>query len=291
MVKMDDLAAVVCRPALPKDTAEVMELCSHIWEGGDYIPDVWQEWLSDPQGMLGVAEYGGRVVGIFKLTRFGPQEWYMEGLRVHPDFQGKGIAAHIHEFVLATWRRIGGGLIRLATGSYNVKVHKLCERTGFKRIAEFIPYRGSELIEPANNFRQLSLAEAPEALEFVLNSPTLPLSHGLIDLGWVWADPQLKHIEEAVQEGHAWWWCDGLGFLSVWLDQERDEHSPAIQLVACPVDKLVELLVDYRRLMGALHYPSPGWVAPNDPEVLSYLEATGFQRSWDVSIYIYELRP
>jgi hypothetical protein len=28
---------VVCRPALLKDTEDVLELCSHIWDGGDYI--------------------------------------------------------------------------------------------------------------------------------------------------------------------------------------------------------------------------------------------------------------
>jgi hypothetical protein len=113
----------------------------------------------------------------------------------------------------------------------------------------------------------------------------------LINLGWVWADPQLKHVQEAIREGLAWWWRDGLGFISIWEDWEEEEHEPAIQLVACPLDKLVELLVDYRRLMGVKGHKTPGWVAPNRPEVLSWLEAAGFQRSWDLSIYIYELRP
>ena len=80
-------------------------------------------------------------MGVFKLTKFQEGEWYLEGLRVHPDFQGKGIASHIHEYVVDTWRRMGSGIIRLVTGSYNVKVHHMCEQTGFKRIAEFIPYR------------------------------------------------------------------------------------------------------------------------------------------------------
>ena len=56
MINLDDLDTVVCRPALAKDTEEVMELCSHIWDGGDYIPQVWDEWLADPDGLLGVAE-------------------------------------------------------------------------------------------------------------------------------------------------------------------------------------------------------------------------------------------
>jgi hypothetical protein len=32
---------IVCRPALPKDTPDVMELTRTIWEGEDYVPKVW----------------------------------------------------------------------------------------------------------------------------------------------------------------------------------------------------------------------------------------------------------
>lgn len=155
MVFLDRQDIVVCRPALRRDTDEMLELCSHIWDGGDYIPKVWEEWLDDTEGMLGVAEMGGRVVGIFKLSQFTEDEWYMEGLRVHPDVQGMGIAAHIHEYVLETWHRMGRGIIRLTTGSYNVKVHHMCERSGFKRIAEFLPYRAPGLLEGKSQFSPL----------------------------------------------------------------------------------------------------------------------------------------
>jgi GNAT superfamily N-acetyltransferase len=289
MISLNDRDIVVCRPALSKDTEDVMELCSHIWDGGDYIPQVWEEWLADPDGLLGVAELYGRVVGVFKLTKFQEQEWYLEGLRVHPDYQGKGIASHIHEYVVETWRRMGSGIIRLVTGSYNVKVHQMCAQTGFKRIAEFIPFRAPCLPEKANNFSGLTMEEAPRAMKFVSDSPTHALSRGLINLGWVYADPQLKHIQKAIREGHAWWWRDMLGFISIWEDEEDNEHQPGIGLMACQLSDLQELLVDYRRLMGELGYKSAGWVAPNQGEVLSCLEKTGFQRSWDMSLYIYEL--
>ena len=290
MHNLNKLDIVVCRPALRKDTDEVMELCSHIWDGDDYIPMVWDDWLADPDGMLGVAEMGGRVVGIFKLTKFKELEWYMEGLRVHPDVQGRGIAAHIHEYVVETWRRMGSGIIRLTTGSYNIKVHQMCERTGFNRIAEFIPYRAPCLLEGEHHFEPLKSDEAQRAMDFVSGNPMLDLSWGLINLGWVFANPQLKHFQEAIGEGHAWWWKGGKGFLSIWEDREDDGHAPGIQLVACPVDDLSELLGDYRRLMGEMGYKSAGWVAPSQSGVLDSLEIAGFQRSWDVSLFVFELK-
>lgn len=290
MVNLDQLDIAVCRPALRKDTEEVLELCSHIWDGGDYIPMVWEDWLADPDGMLGVTEMYGRVVGIFKLTKFREGEWYMEGLRVHPDVQGRGIAAHIHDYVVETWHRMGSGIIRLTTGSYNIKVHQMCERTGFTRIAEFIPYRALCLREGRSHFTPIKIEEAPRALDFVLGSPTHDLSWGLINLGWVYANPQLKHIQEAISDGHAWWWKGGRGFLSIWEDREDDGHEPGIQLVGCPVDDILEFLIDYRRLMGEKGYQSAGWVAPNQPEVLTCLEKADFYRSWDVSLFVFELK-
>jgi hypothetical protein len=185
---------------------------------------------------------------------------------------------------------MGSGIIRLTTGSYNIKVHHMCEQTGFKRIAEFIPYRATCLQEETHDFSELKIEEAPQALEFVLGSQTHALSNGLINLGWVYADPQLKHIQETVQYRHAWWWRHGLGFISIWEDDEDGDHQPGIELLACQLSDLPELLADYRRLMYKIGYKTAGWTAPSQPEVLSLLEQADFQRSWDVSLYIYELR-
>ena len=37
---------VVIRPTLPSDTPDVLEFCKRIWDGHDYIPYVWDEWLA-----------------------------------------------------------------------------------------------------------------------------------------------------------------------------------------------------------------------------------------------------
>jgi ribosomal protein S18 acetylase RimI-like enzyme len=290
MVTLIKTDIIVCRPALRKDTAEVLELSSHIWEGHDYIPSVWEEWIADPDGLLGVAEYQGHVAGVFKLTKFQKDEWYMEGLRVHPDYRERGIASHIHHYVVDTWKRIGSGTIRLVTASYNERVHRMCDETGFKRVAEFIPYRASGLHEKTGIYTKVVEAEAVRAFDFTLSSPSHTLSRGLINLGWVYAYPQLKHIQEAIHEGHAWWWKSGRGFISIWEDEDEGEKQPGIELIACDLKDLTDLLTDYRQLMGELGYSSPGWVAPNHPEVLSSLEKAGFERSWDISLYVYELK-
>jgi len=49
---------LVCRPALPKDTPDVLELTRTIWDGHDYLPAVWDDWLRDYDGMLAVRNTG-----------------------------------------------------------------------------------------------------------------------------------------------------------------------------------------------------------------------------------------
>ena len=77
---------VVCRPALPRDTADVLEFTKFTWEDGDYIRYVWADWLADSQGFLVAAEYGGHCVGIAKISLSAPGQWWLEGLRVNPKY-------------------------------------------------------------------------------------------------------------------------------------------------------------------------------------------------------------
>src|SRR3972149_1024856 len=193
-MRPETLYTLVCRPALPKDTPDVMELTSTIWEGEDYVPHVWSEWLADPEGLLAVAEYGGRVVGLSKLTRLGPAEWWLEGLRVHPDFEGRGIASHLHEYLLDFWQRTGSGVIRLGTASFRKPVQHLCDRTGFRKVAEYSIFSapvlpGSDSNSTATNFTPINIDEAQTAVDLALQSPALSLVYGLMDTGWQWATP------------------------------------------------------------------------------------------------------
>jgi GNAT superfamily N-acetyltransferase len=138
---------VVCRPARPSDTGDVLELTRTIWDGHDYVPEVWDAWLSDPQGLLAVAEYQGRVLGLGKLTRLSGEDWWLEGLRVHPEYQGRGIASQINDYLLAHWLHTGSGALRLATNSERVQVHHMCQRNRFTKVAEFTWYVAPSLTE------------------------------------------------------------------------------------------------------------------------------------------------
>ncbi len=299
MKDMFNQPVIVCRPALLMDTPQVMALTSQIWGGTDYVPSVWAEWLADPQGQLAVAEYGGRVAGLCKLTRLSDRDWWLEGLRVDPQLEGRGIASRLFDYQLETWRRIGGGVIRLTTASTRKTVQHLCERTGFKKLGEILPYRafalpvGSVTEPPGESiFTALSPAEIPEAIDYIRRSPALSLSYGLIDLGWRWAEPGEDHLAEAAQRGMAWWWRGRDGLLVAYQDWEPEvaERWLAISLLACGIDRMAECLLDCRRLASLLGYQILAWTIPVQPELQPVLLSSGLASEWDFTIYLYEKR-
>lgn len=286
---------VVCRPALPKDTEDVLALTRLIWEGRDYVPHVWEEWLAEPEGLLAVAEYGGRVVGVNRLAPLGNNEWWMQALRVHPAFEGRGIASRLHDYVLEYWEK-QGGVVRLATSAHRLPVHHLCRRSGFHLAAELMGYAAQALDEPCDHLRPVSESQLEPLARAVHTSPELAWTGGLLDLIWVWAEPSRERLLEIVKEGRAFGWGGDPGspenFLLVDSDENEDGLTRHLQLlaIACPVEALPQALLDFRRLAMRLGCNPAGWVAPVNAAAQAALESSGFQPYWERSLYLFEKR-
>jgi GNAT superfamily N-acetyltransferase len=270
------------------DTPQVLELSSHIWEGHDYIPLVWQDWLADPNGLLCVAEFGSRIAGFGKLTLLSASQWWLEGLRVHPEFEGRGIASHINDYLLAYWLEHGDGFVRLGTSSERVKVHRMCAHRGFEKIGEYSFYGAPVMNEPVSSFTPILLEEIPQALELIRHSPALPLQNGLLDYGWRWGEPCAESLEKLIRQGQAWWWRGRQGLVTYWDDAEENKKFPVIHLIACSLETMPECLLDFRRFAGFRGYDHVEWHAPRKEELQSLLEKAGFGLSWDEVLFLFE---
>jgi len=282
---------VVCRPALPRDTADVKEFSKFTWEGHDYVQYVWDEWLADPEGILAVAEYAGQAVGLAKVTLLAPGQWWLEGFRVDKKFQGQKISSHIHKYVDEWWLAHGDGIARLMTSSQRVQVHHLCEKFGYAKTGEVAGFIASPLDEPTDAFQPLGENQVAEAVQFAEASPSLQLSNGLIDLGWRFVTPNPVTFRERVQKKLAWWWRGRAGLLLAWEDEgetPEDEQLLAIGLPACQIDTLSELLLDVRRLISQTEYARVFWIAPLRDELTVILKEAGYEQDWEHAGYVYE---
>lgn len=287
--------ALVCRPALPKDTPDILELTKTIWDGNDYVPYVWQEWLDDPQGLLAVAELGGRVAGCSKLSLLAPGSWWLQGLRVDPALQGRGIASRLHKYLLDYWLAHCDGALRLGTASFRLPVQHLCERTGFRKAGEFTYFSSPALDECASRFTPLPVEQASAAVRLAQSTQGWQLAGGYVELGWEFIPLDEAAVETHARRGDAWLWSAPAGgdtaphaLLLTRDDDDEGVLQLAIGLAAAELADLPALLADVRCLAAQRKRAQAVWLAPLLDELLPIQEAAGYRREWKDSLYLYE---
>lgn len=186
------------RPARPEDEEAVSELSSHIWEGEDYVPEVFAEWLEDHEGQFVVCYEGNVLVGFSKLTRIAPGEWWLEGLRVHPGHRGHGVARQLHRHMVEAARVLGTGVLRFATAATNVAVHKLAKETGFRQLNRYLAAR-YEVTGDESSVKHLARAtedDLPELRTWLHRSALYRDLGGLYEEHWQWQalEPRLSTL-------------------------------------------------------------------------------------------------
>lgn len=122
------------REARPEDRDDVFEFASDTWEGWDYLPEVWRDWLDE--GTLLVAETDSGVVGTVHVTAYLTGESWLEGMRVHPEHRRKGIATQLTERAIEIARERGAGVARCMTFEWNDMGLEFVESLGFEQRAE-----------------------------------------------------------------------------------------------------------------------------------------------------------
>lgn len=283
MLQESSLPKVLCRPALASDHADITEFCKGIWDGDDYVPEVWDEWLSDPNGLLAVAESKGHAIGCSKITLISKGQWWLEGFRIDPKYQGLKVGSQLHSYVTDWWTENRSGILRLMTDAGNFAVHHLCVKTGYIKTHEVCGYKAIPISGSVDKF---SLAtDLQEAGEFALRSESINSTDGLADFGWRVAMPdELVFEAYSGEKAHYlhtfYWWKDKQGLLSAWSNEEGNLRTLVIGVVACTLKDMPALLMDARSLAAHEKFDGIFQIAFDMPQIISQLEAAGFEKKW-----------
>jgi GNAT superfamily N-acetyltransferase len=178
---MTAIDTVTIRRGREDDTAAMREITRDVWEGHDYVPDVWASWLDDDRGFLMVAELDGRMVGFQHIERqFDATAWF-EGIRVDEHLQGRGIGASLLAAGVE-WARISGcPAVRLSTASSNAASSRIAEKAGLRVIARFTPIR---LDAPQIETESIGRIGRPDETEEVFKLLSRAHGAGLYTEGW-----------------------------------------------------------------------------------------------------------
>ncbi len=259
------------REARTSDKRHLMNFIKDIWGGHDYIPYVWDEWLTDEAGRMFVVEVDGLPVGMNRVRFLEDGSAWFEGVRVHPEFRGRGLASMLGENSMRLARERGVKVIRLTSASRNKTAHRQIARIGFEeasRISVYEPPKGRKFAaqEGVRLAREDDLSEVGELIresrEFRIGSGvfwdafsatalTPPVIKKLVDEGSVWKTTHAIMVTRVGGEGTEKW--KQVCFLGGDADEAMKlvKHVFALKTRGKTARKLV-FLPQGSRLIGAL---------------------------------------
>lgn len=147
---MSDQDAIDVRDAQPGDREAVFAFCARTWgDSGDYIPQVWDAWLADTSSATLVGARDGALLALSHVRMVGPDEAWIEGVRVAPDARRQGVGRVLVSRSLARAKQLGASVVRMFTGSRNAASQRLFARFAFTRVAELAWYTADALDSPS----------------------------------------------------------------------------------------------------------------------------------------------
>ena len=175
---------VEIRSAKEGDRDMVLEFCRETFSWGDYIADVWDKWKSS--GGLYVCEQNCLVVGVYHIA-FLTGEFWLEGMRVHPEHRKKGLGT---KMMLHAESVIQKGTVRLVIESENNPSINLVRSVGYQIEEEWRLYGTT----PQSQDSHACVATSTFSLGNLIDSATYADS-------WKWISFGKSELEGLVREG------------------------------------------------------------------------------------------
>jgi GNAT superfamily N-acetyltransferase len=177
---------VKIRKAKPSDKAPILEMTKHLWGGHDYLPEVWDDWLRQKNGRLIVATVDGRTVGVAHAILQTPYIAWLEGLRVHEEYRGLGIAGKLNIALLEWAKRKGARVARLSTHINNRASRNHLEKIGFPVMQTFQRLDSTKGLRTKPAGVNAPRRSAKSLWNWLRTRPNFAETHSMYSDGWTW---------------------------------------------------------------------------------------------------------
>jgi RimJ/RimL family protein N-acetyltransferase len=259
----------VMRLAVPADREPVIGFCRHTWGAEpDYIEQVIDRWLGGGDGVLAVAEVGGRAAACCYIRFMSPREAFLAGMRVDPDHRRAGLSIDLTRFCVAHAARQGRTTVRLIVGWNNQPALAAVARCGFEAVGRMTHW--SRAVDR-------SAAEIP--VPRAIGRAPAPPAGALWAVGWSVREITPGDVAERWSAGWALGGDGGLALLRpgedhlwlAWLDGTAAGRATLARAALAATARAG--LGRCRVLLG------------NDPLTHRALEAAGFERGLEYHVF------
>lgn len=275
----------------------IIEISSQIWDGEDYVPNVLDDWLADPNGEVIVAIANGRLISFARHSYLLPSYAWFEGARTDPAYRNSGVSQEISRYFLEAAQREGAETIGLSTYIDNeVSIH-IIEKNGFHKVASYVYLeagRDAPVRREGRSSSRVFEVASRDAIPFIRESKFLNAAHGHFPNGWKFypfeRDPELvlskmEHVLGIREEGKI------IGLLCLAGSLRRDGEC-SITFVDGRPDAVEDLLRHALHLARDARHVAIMVPRSNGatPEALPILQRIGFTpwNEFKPDVFVYE---
>ncbi len=128
------------REARPEDHEAVAAMTENTWpdrEGEDYLARVYPEWIEGEERGTFVLDAGSEIAGIAQCVLLSEYEAWCQGMRMNPDYRGRGVSKRLSEALFDWAHDRGATVARNMVFSWNVAGLGQSRSVGFEPVTEF----------------------------------------------------------------------------------------------------------------------------------------------------------
>ncbi len=180
------------------DKTEVLQISSQIWEGDDYVNNVFDKWVTGDDGLFTGYWVNEKLIGFGRMRFLTPANIWLEALRKDPQTDIKGVGYKVAKYYM---KQINGKRIesiRFSTYFGNIASIKLNEKLVFNKILTLSLKEldvSNHQIKPINNSIKKDV-DFKVFEQYILNSSYLKGTNNFIGKGWVVHQYASKLLEE-----------------------------------------------------------------------------------------------
>ncbi len=276
------------------DRGEIEELSSNIWSGHDYIPEVFDRWLEEGGFICGRLD--GKIVALAKHTRHRNDVLWLEGLRVHPEYQGKGLGRKMIEKQIQMVEDLDHSSLQFLTAEDKGPVRKVAEDLGFevKRAYDYLRLVDEKLETVASTIEMKELERvslernAKEVTDFVFSSEEYQENEGQYMSHWICHDIEKDLLEEEINSENCYSIRENGGLKAlIFLFYHQIHDTLSIPFASGPPDEIKNLMKFGVKLCEREDYSTFALKSASD-QIVKGAEEIGLERTDRGRALLYE---
>lgn len=276
------------RPARAEDKANILAFCRNTFSWGDYIPDVWDDWLMFAGGQLLIATVNEQPAGVVHVALLENNVAWMEGMRVNPDYRRQGVARVLNARAVEFARERSCVAAQLVTSTKNVAAQAMLEASNYRRAVRFNEWQTEPQAGDLSIWRVATANDIENILTIWNASDIRAASRQVIPTRhWHWTPISKARLYKHLQTNEVRVTQNSFAFLPPF--DERDWNGLSIYLLAGAPAEMTAMAFAARAEAAYRGYAHVEAFLVDHAPLNTALENAGFKTESGVFLYEQEL--